>query len=166
VGGARTEGDAYVPAHPDGRQWAKVTKHMGHALIEPRTRRAGDESRGFWFSATPRATVARSKSVLMVCCFVLCCLFAWLSPASMVSDTAITDWNAAHGTKNRVNVTSSVATALSASDGDSPTFNRVLAGWVHLRHNGEIAAKVLGWHGVISSHYNARAYEQPHSRRL
>ncbi len=29
----------------------------------------------------------------------------------------------------------------------APHFNRVLAGWVHFRHNGEIASEFFGWHG-------------------
>lgn len=70
-----------------------------------------------------------------------------LSPASVVGDTAVADRNTAYWTHNRVCVTPRIATALSASKRDSTTFNRVLAGGVHFRHNGEIAEELLGWHG-------------------
>ena len=52
----------------------------------------------------------------------------WLSPASMVRDTAITDGNAAHWTYNRVGVTPGSPPALRASKGDSATFKCVIAG--------------------------------------
>jgi|SRR5690348_10517396 len=63
----------------------------------------------------------------------------------MVRDTAITDGNAANWTNNRVGVTPGTPPALTASNRDSSTFNRVLAGWVHFRHNGEIASEFFGW---------------------
>ena len=63
----------------------------------------------------------------------------------MVGDTAITDRNAAHWTNNRVRMTPGVAAALSAGECDCTAFHSVLAGWIHFRHNGEIAAE-LGWH--------------------
>lgn len=63
----------------------------------------------------------------------------------MVSDTAITDGKAAHRAKNRVRLTPSAAAALSASEGDSATFNGALSSPIHLGHNGEVASK-LGWH--------------------
>jgi len=66
----------------------------------------------------------------------------------MVGDTAIADRNTAYWTKNRMGVASSTAAALSASESDSAAFNRVLADWVHFRHNGEIASELLGWHGA------------------
>jgi hypothetical protein len=70
-----------------------------------------------------------------------------LSPAGVVSDTAIANGNTAHWANDRVGVTPSTATALSASESNSATVNGVLAGQIHFRHNGEIAAK-FGWHAA------------------
>ena len=63
----------------------------------------------------------------------------------MFRNTAITDGNATDRGKDRMRVTSSTASALSTSKDDGTTFNRVLAGSVHLRDDGEIASK-LGLH--------------------
>jgi len=66
----------------------------------------------------------------------------------MIGNTVIANRNTAHWTNNRVGVTPSIAAALCASEGDSPAFNRVLAGRVHFRHNGEIASEFFGCDGA------------------
>lgn len=70
-----------------------------------------------------------------------------LCPAGMVADTAITNGDSADRAKHRVRVTSSAATALSARKANRAAFNGVLTGPIHFRHKGEIAAKLLSWHG-------------------
>ena len=66
----------------------------------------------------------------------------------MVSDTAIANRIAAHWAKYRVCVAPGAVAALGAGERDCAACNRVFAGWVHIRHDGKIAAEFFGWHAA------------------
>ena len=87
----------------------------------------------------------------------------WLSPTGVLRDTAITDGNSAHGTKHRVGVTSSAASAFSAGKSDRTTFNRVLPRRIHFRHNGHLTPEFVGWHEAEL--YNVGESDAPDVRR-